>query len=150
MTTYDLPTRPHTRPDITPTTIPAGTYWVGDPCYANDDDRRWMAYGDSSDWFQDTPIGTDGDAWCVGIGTAYGDGTYTDRQGREYPVDAGMIGVTPAYQWAKNEPPFGSHLVTFNHSVQCRYDVESQTIIIGDIEIPTGDEADDEYDDSEY
>lgn len=141
MDTYPLPTRQEPRCDTIPTEIPAGTYWVGDPCYADSNREHWDAYGASNDWFQSSPIGTDGDAWCVGIGTKYGDGVYRDQDGREYPVDAGMIGVTPAYQWTEEEPPFGSHLVTFERPVRLVY--SEGVIYIGTICIDT--DEDDNY-----
>lgn len=72
-------------------TCPEGTYYVGDPCYGASS-GRWDAWLKDSDYFQ-RPIARDLGAWAVAFGTAYGDGTYTDNEGREYDVDAGLLGV---------------------------------------------------------
>jgi hypothetical protein len=77
--------------------LPAGRYFVGDPCYtAGNDDAAWQ------DWCKVTDSG-DGETLAatynglpvVGLHTAYGDGTYYDESGREYGVDAGIIGAVP-------------------------------------------------------
>lgn len=70
-----------------------GTYYVGDLCYV---------LRDSWDEFCEITIGDHG---CLSGGfrfkdgrefvtfmTMYGDGTYYDKEGRAYPVDAGLIG----------------------------------------------------------
>lgn len=71
--------------------FPAGTYYIGDPCYAfqgND----WDSILDESDYFA-TGNKTRDIMWAGS--TAHGDGTYTDQFGNEYPVDAGLIGIMP-------------------------------------------------------
>jgi hypothetical protein len=70
-----------------------GTYYIGDLCYV---------LGDSWDEFCSITID---DHDCLNGGfrfkdgrefvtfqTMYGDGTYHDKEGRSYPVDAGLIG----------------------------------------------------------
>ena len=70
-----------------------GTYYVGDLCYV---------LNDSWDEFCDITIK---DEQCLSGGfrfkdgrefvtfqTIYGDGMYFDKEGRQYPVDAGLIG----------------------------------------------------------
>lgn len=76
------------------TTVPAGTYYFGDPCYAVPD-QFWMALLDSCDFFSDTLEGKVNGFTVYSAGTMYGDGTYSDNKGRQFPVDAGMIGLTP-------------------------------------------------------
>ena len=77
-------------------TMPAGRYYVGDLCYVMHDvwdevcnlifshpDRFISQYGKFTL--------KDGREFAV-HSTAYGDGTYRDGMGREYSVDAGVIG----------------------------------------------------------
>lgn len=65
----------------------AGTYFIGDPCYALRDDL-YEKWGDENNY-------TDGDYDYFAVGsTAYGDGSYEDiYSGTEYGVDAGILGV---------------------------------------------------------
>jgi hypothetical protein len=77
--------------------VPAGTYWLGDPCYCVKDED-WMPWLEAADYTSnsdilcaETPDGT----WVLGISTAYGDGSYYDQHGNEYGVDAGLIGLVP-------------------------------------------------------
>lgn len=114
-------------------TLPAGEYWVGDPCYAVQDYALWDEMGKVSDWFQKSVIAQVGDKWVVGIGTTWGDGTYQDQSGREYPVDAGMIGVAPVADWVGE--PSGMHKVTFDREFTVGKD--DTTIVIGPIRIET-------------
>ena len=95
------------RPTGWTVTVPPGTYWVGDPCYAVPDDQ-WQPLLDSCCYFgldpaevdhdagHPSPIGTLPDGHQIlAFGTAHGDGTYPDQIGRGYSVDSGMIGLTP-------------------------------------------------------
>lgn len=75
--------------------VPAGKYFMGDPCYAVPD-KEWIPLLESCDYFNSTPIGKMSDGREVlGFSTAYGDGTYHDQYGNEFGVDAGMIGLVP-------------------------------------------------------
>ena len=70
--------------------------------------------------------------------TAYGDGTYQDQQGRDYPVDAGLIGcirVEDVYdpEWylagmnvVEFDKPFQ---IVYNHGVIKFVTADSSTII---------------------
>lgn len=84
--------------------LPAGTYLVGDPCYAFDHALRqnWL------DWLADAwkEKGVDRDRLNILDGrvkgmriaasrTAYGDGVYYDQDGHVYAVDAGLLGAVP-------------------------------------------------------
>ena len=64
-----------------------GTYFIGDPCYALREDL-YEKWGDENNY-------DDGnyDYFAAGS-TKYGDGTYKDDYtGREYGVDAGILGI---------------------------------------------------------
>ena len=65
----------------------------GDPCYAVPD-QFWMDLLGSCDFFSDTLEGNVNGFTVYSAGTMYGDGTYSDNKGRQFPVDAGMIGLT--------------------------------------------------------
>ena len=71
----------------------AGTYYVGDLCY--------VMHGEWDEFCNLTIVGqkvldgefnlADGRRFAT-FTTQWGDGTYQDQQGREYSVDAGLIG----------------------------------------------------------
>jgi hypothetical protein len=120
-------------------TVPAGTYVVGDPCYTVPGDA-WMAWLEASDYdipgryhvlaayVTTTTLTKTGKErtrkhLCVGISTAYGDGCYEDAEGREYAVDAGLIGLVPAGVFTDRYPDVDlTNTVTFNGPVTCWYD----------------------------
>lgn len=74
--------------------VEPGTYFLGDPCYAvHDDDWDEVLY--TSKFFE-RPVGTTNNGTEVlAFRTIYGDGVYRDQYGNDYPVDAGVIGLTP-------------------------------------------------------
>lgn len=74
--------------------VPAGEYYLGDPCYFFTSDD-WGKVLSTCHTFSD-PIGKSPNGRPVlGFGTAYGDGAYRGSDGFEYGVDAGMIGLIP-------------------------------------------------------
>lgn len=114
--------------------IPAGSYWVGDPCYAFDDSDLWMALLESARYEErDLLEARARGQRFTASGTAFGDGTYEDREGRSYPVDAGLIGVVPARPGC--DTPSGMHLIEFPEEFTVSYD--DGTIYIGTIAIET-------------
>jgi len=72
-----------------------GTYYVGDLCYVMHPQWRevcnLMFAIDGPGVLNGEFNLANGVRFAVSS-TAYGDGTYQDQQGREYPVDAGLIG----------------------------------------------------------
>lgn len=133
--------------EVLSATMPAGTYVIGDPCYAIPGER-WHEWLDAADFMNNLRIlkaPIDGHM-AIGVGTAYGDGAYLGSDGNVYGVDAGMIGLVPVEVAAPRPPGLGStHVqVTFDSEIECRYD--NGTIILGNIEIPTDylDDDDDE------
>jgi hypothetical protein len=118
--------------------VPAGKYWLSDPCYAVPSDL-WMDLLNSSKFF-DYPIGvvkaTDGEEYSVlAFGTAYGDGGYYDQFGNEFSVDAGLIGLTPVGLAKDN--PLGALLVEFTEETTCS--CYGGVLKFGAHEINTGD-----------
>ena len=82
-------------------TLPAGEYYVGDPCYSVSHDAEgseaWNAILTSSNIFEDCIKGSWNGFDVIASRTAYGDGVFTDQNDEyEFGVDAGLIGVIPA------------------------------------------------------
>lgn len=120
--------------------VPAGTYWLGDPCYACPK-ALWSDLLDRSNCFAE-PMGTVAGHNVYAFGTAHGDGTYLDREGNEYPVDAGLIGLTPVS--LSIPEPSGCHKITFNKDVEC-YSLDG-VLYFGHVQIDTDpDDEEDEY-----
>lgn len=78
--------------------LPAGKYWLGDPCYPfpNDGPKsdEWDKVLAATDFFEN-PHCDLGEVQVWAASTMYGDGTYHDGDGYAYPVDAGLIGIMP-------------------------------------------------------
>jgi hypothetical protein len=126
-------------------TMPAGEYFVGDPCYSVPGER-WMEWLNAADYEnEDRYLLAELDGRPVlGIGTAFGDGEFPGSNGERYPVDAGLIGLVPC-KLSKEEDPFGAHRETFDRSFECSYD--DGKIHLGHITIDT---ENDEYDPDAY
>ena len=77
--------------------VPKGSYVIGDPCYAVPS-HLWNELLNSCNCFEN-PIGyikNGGQKFPVlAFGTKWGDGCYRGTDGREYGVDAGLIGLVP-------------------------------------------------------
>jgi len=73
----------------------AGTYYVGDLCYVMH--PQWkevcdLMFACDGNQVLDGEFNLANGVRFAVHSTAYGDGTYMDLDGREYPVDAGLIG----------------------------------------------------------
>lgn len=138
-----------TKPD--PLTLPPGRYYVGDPCYVLKGDEQWDTFLGKY-WKHDNtgggPVTLNGHR-MVAFNTQHGDGSYHDGDGREYPVDAGLIAMLPVdlmpaeTRWGDfkslgyhNAP---GHLFDFERESRCKREVDG-TLIFGTVRIPTGDE----------
>ena len=73
-------------------TLPPGKYYIGDICYAFGDDPTYDDVWAGTFGGKDGHY-TNGKKTFVVAGTAYGDGSYKGSDGREYLVDAGVIGI---------------------------------------------------------
>jgi hypothetical protein len=135
--------------------VPAGEYFLGDPCYAVPDEL-WMPLLESNNVFgvgnddgpHSGPVGTVNGVEVLGFGTAYGDGVYRDQFGNHFPVDAGMIGLTPMELVPDSERAGLEGLgviVTFPYPVTCEDDGEGR-LRFGRHEINTADDDEDESD----
>lgn len=115
-------------------TMPAGNYYVGDLCYVLH--NAWDEFCDKLDHQGENTL-KDGRryAWYH---TASGDGCYQDQYGREYGVDAGLIGCILLSDIEKDEPandPQLGHIVEFGAPFEISYD--NGKIHIGHIVIDT-------------
>jgi hypothetical protein len=124
-------------------TVPAGTYWLGDPCYSVPSDL-WIPLLESCDFFN-LPVGTVNGHKVYASPTAYGDGEYVGSDGYSYPVDAGLIGLVPE-ALVTEEPSGFSRKITVDHDFIFGY--EDGTIMIDTIKIPT--DLDEEEEDEVY
>lgn len=135
--------------------VPAGTYYVGDPCYAFREDRhdQWIQWLEAAD-YQNSHIvllaEVPGTGYTVlGFSTAWGDGCYEGSDGNDYPVDAGLIGLVPEgfVKIFGNKKPFGMQKVKFEDDFEAFIDYrggayrsgQHHIITLGHIQIETGD-----------
>lgn len=75
-------------------TMPSGKYYIGDLCYVMTD-KEWDQFCDitiKNDRCLEGEFNMPDGRRFATYGTAYGDGCYKDQYGREYCVDAGLIG----------------------------------------------------------
>jgi len=122
--------------DVNSALVEPGEYWVCDPCYPKHPDKDWDEIGEQTNWFCDSCVGRT-DSWEVlGFSTKYGDGLYRGSNGFEYPVDAGMIGLTPSY-YARDRP-FGATRLILGTKTKCWVDT-SGVMHFGNLTINTGD-----------
>jgi hypothetical protein len=73
-------------------TLPAGTYFIGDPCYLIK--KQWGEVCDKMDNQRAALITINNQKLFIAE-TRFGDGEYIDDFGENYSVDSGTIAVTP-------------------------------------------------------
>ena len=129
--------------------IPAGTYYVGDPCYAFNNNGKadsWSKIIEISDCF-DIPQIEFKDKPVIAFGTKFGDGTYNG-----FSVDSGLIGIVDISLIEEGSAFFNDsfdrekHLVTFDKPFDFEYD-DGNFHIGGKISIYTNDEYDEDFED---
>jgi hypothetical protein len=128
--------------------MPAGTYYIGDLCYVMHD--VWDEFCDITidghsvlDGVFSLKSGIKFATFC----TEYGDGCYTDRDGREYGVDAGLIGCIRVEDIAESEAENirSGNVVEFKHEFSVYSD--EGVIHFGDVAIDTAGNSWDEDED---
>lgn len=87
--------------ETAPIVLPAGDYWIGDPCYAISPER-WHDFLHSINHVTGQ---ANKDGQQCAVFRTHGDGTFPDQQKRLYPVDSGMIAAIP--KAATDTPPPG-------------------------------------------
>lgn len=118
--------------------LPPGNYWVGDPCYAFQDEEEWGEVLGESNFFERPYAITKTGKIVYAHHTAYGDGGYLDDRGREHPVDAGLLGIMPAVEG--EETPGGMRSVTWNQRMKVDLSgdgTHNGSFVFGDITIYT-------------
>lgn len=109
--------------------LPAGKYYIGDPCYVIRD----------ADWDKVCGCLDDGIYDCLEFpffmaSTAYGDGGYMGSDGNEYGVDSGCLGAVPL---ALIKKPLDANMVVkeFPEGLEIEYD--GTVFKFGNVEINT-------------
>ena len=70
-------------------------FYIGDICYVLNDDLYHNVWGGIYE-YQDCVVRDPKTGIHFAVaGTRWGDGTYVDQYGHQYPVDAGVIGIVP-------------------------------------------------------
>jgi len=113
--------------------VPAGTYYLGDPCYCfSNHTKTWEKLLSVTDYFRE-PVAELENGIVLGFQTSYGDGEYKDKEGNSYCVDSGLIGLVS--ETLIEDEPFDGRTVTFDVPTECR--VNDARLIFGDIRIDT-------------
>lgn len=70
-------------------------FYIGDLCYAMRDEIYHGFWGETQGYKDGVYLSVPGHEFggFAVAGTAFGDGCYSDKEGNQYPVDAGIIGV---------------------------------------------------------
>jgi hypothetical protein len=129
------------------TLVPAGKYYLGDPCYSVTD-ADWDHLRSTSDFFE-MPVGTLLDGTKVyAMGTAWGDGVFRGSDGFDYSVDSGSIGLVPiTVTLNANSMPQLVKIVEFTRPVMMSAD--NDVLYFGHICIDTGTYPVYDYDEEE-
>lgn len=99
-------------------TVPAGTYYIGDLCYALSDDIYDNVFGGTC--YESGVYEEKGTNRVFALSaTAYGDGEYPSSDGKKFSVDAGIIGICSASLMEKSGR--GGHIYTFETPVECHF-----------------------------
>ena len=129
--------------------LPAGTYFIADPCYIIRDEQYDRLLEETNYFGYQLP--DRGNIFIDSVtklpfavfSTAYGDGSYFDESGFEYGVDAGCISCVPVAMVDKHTSAGDSiNLVTFDSPFEVGYN--HGLITFGHIEIKTRGEYDEE------
>jgi hypothetical protein len=121
-------------------TLPAGLYFVGDPCYAFAGGGWDAVCGTlaSMGWPQCCTCTVNGRAVAV-LMTTHGDGTYEDGDGNKYTVDSGSLGavqiVSPLTRGALRHLRQRGTVTRFEEAFTCAR--RNGVIAIGGVEINT-------------
>ena len=135
-------------------TMAAGKYYVGDLCYVMheewDEACGLFFKGRNDHGCNEGEFNLKDGRRFVSINTKYGDGGYQDQDGRNYSVDAGLIGCIRVEDIDLDHGDNftrGGQIIDFPFDFNCSYEDENGTIVIGHIRIETDPEYD--YEDEE-
>lgn len=126
----------------------AGTYYVGDLCYVMHE--VWNEFCDITIPENVCLDGEftlkDGRKFAT-YGTEYGDGVYYDNSGREYGVDAGLIGcilLSDIDLGVIENDIKGGNVIEFKEDFETYEDCGS--IVFGDVYVETNQDEEEDYD----
>ena len=122
--------------------LPAGTYFISDPCYIIRDEKYDRLLGETNYFGHNLPdrggifIDSVTELPFAVFSTAYGDGCYRDESGFEYGVDAGCIACVPvAMVDGRSRAGDSINLVTFDSPFEVGYN--DGLITFGHVNIQT-------------
>jgi len=121
--------------------MPAGKYYLGDPCYVIEGERWNEFLGEF--WVLSPGIFTFDNFECCAFYTKWGDGCYRSSEGHLLGVDAGMIGIIPMEIITNGHPETDGAIVEFISAFEC---FESNGLLVfGSIEVDTDPNEGDDY-----
>jgi hypothetical protein len=136
----------------------AGTYYVGDLCYvlrdqAWDDVLSLLFAGRTDHGCNQGEFNLpNGDRFAI-FNTYWGDGSYRDQFGKQYPVDAGAIGCICVEDLPEGVDLSGGNVYKFDRDFHVSGGNDRQSwdgaIRIGHVMIQTNAEYEDEYEDED-
>jgi hypothetical protein len=119
-----------TRQQLTKVTLPAGKYYIGDPCYAFSSDLYKKIWGEQFNY--SNGYYTNGTSHFVVHGTAYGDGVFKASNQTVFFVDSGSICIASADIVTENE-------AVYEFKVPVQVFMKNGLFQFNDLEIDTGD-----------
>lgn len=103
--------------EVRQTTLPAGTYYIGDLCYALDDKLYEQVFGAGYD--SGLYSMTKNPNHCFWLESTDGDGEFTGSDSRSYFVDAAILGIASESTLDPKKKPYtGGHMHTFKSPVK--------------------------------
>lgn len=127
--------------------LPPGEYYIGDLCYAMDDEVYDDIWGKKYDYKDGQYSRKDGSGCFAVHGTEWGDGEFEDDDGDTYLVDAGIIGVASKSICSKGVED-GCKFVKFDEPVDFFYEEGKfyiNSLCIREKRDESDDESDDDY-----
>jgi hypothetical protein len=100
-------------------TAPPGEYYIGDLCYALSSEVYDTIFGSLGGYSEGLYKEKGTDKFFLVDHTAYGDGLYHGTDGKEFGVDAGIIGICP--KTLCKQDGNGGQFYTFKDPVKCRF-----------------------------
>jgi hypothetical protein len=112
-------------------TLPAGKYYIGDLCYALDEDIYDKVFG-GHDYEPGLYTSSLGSFMMYSTGR---DGVFNGSDGYEYPVDAGHIGIASLACCNSEDKIYGGKVFTFTEPVECSFDEIAFSFYSGDFHL---------------
>ena len=128
--------------------LPAGKYYVGDLCYVMHNEWDEVCKLTLADDYLDQGCFKLGNGVRFAmLRTAYGDGCYEDREGREYAVDSGTIGCVKVDDITEEVREDLGNIIEFNTDFYVS--TNGQELRFGHVWIDTNPPYEESYDEEE-